>query len=291
MNLVSLLFTDVIVNPIVTLVAGIHYLLTLLHVPSPLGFSIIILTVVIRLILYPFTSAQLTTAKKMQKITPHINALKTKHKGDNAKIQAETMALYKEHGVNPAAGCLPLLVQLPIIWGLYYVLQQIVKTDPKVIVSFVNHATYVPLFAIHHAWSTSFFGLELGKSPSQLLKTLGLLVFLVPVVTAVLQFIQSKMMAPVLEKKLEAVEKDARKEKSKALIKEVRKEDDFMTTFQSQSLFIFPIMIGFFSWTLPVGLSFYWNTFTIFGIIQQYFVSGLGGLEHLIVKVVKTKKK
>ena len=288
MNPIILFFTSVIVNPIVTIVAGIYYGLTLLHIPSPLGFSIILLTIVIRFILYPFTSAQLKTAKQMQAITPHLNRLKEKHKDDPKTLQAETMALYKEYGVNPAAGCLPLLVQLPIIWGLYYVLQQIVSSNSKHVVDFVNHAVYIDAFRIQHAWNSSFFGLPLGESPSKLLSHVGVFVFLVPVLTAVFQFVQSKMMAPVLEKKLEAVEKEAKKSKNKALIKEVKKEDDFATAFQTQSMYIFPLMIGFFSWTLPVGLSFYWNTFTIFGIIQQYFISGLGGLENWLPKT-KTK--
>lgn len=282
MNPLFEIFSGAIINPIVTIVAGIYYLLTLLHVPSALGFSIILLTIVIRLIIYPFTVTQLKTAKKMQKITPHLNKLKEKHKGDSKALQAATMALYKEHGVNPAAGCLPLVIQLPIIWGLYYVLQQIVSTNPKHVVDFVNHAVYIHSFQIHRAWDPSFFGLPLGQSPSKLFSSIGVLVFLVPVLTALFQFIQSKMMAPSLEKKLEEVEKDAKKTKNKALIKEVKKEDDFATTFQTQSMYIFPLMIAFFSWTLPVGLSFYWNTFTIFGIIQQYLVSGWGGMSQFI---------
>jgi YidC/Oxa1 family membrane protein insertase len=55
------------------------------------------------------------------------------------------------------------------------------------------------------------------------------------------------------------------------------KDDDFQAAFQKQSLFIFPVMIGFFSFTLPVGLSLYWNTFTLFGILQQYLLVGPGG--------------
>ena len=58
-----------------------------------------------------------------------------------------------------------------------------------------------------------------------------------------------------------------------------KKDDDFATAFQSQSMYIFPLMIGFFSYGFPIGLSLYWNTFTIFGIIQQYRISGLGGVK------------
>ena len=69
------------------------------------------------------------------------------------------------------------------------------------------------------------------------------------------------------------------KDKNLSLVKAgEKKKDDFATVFQSQSLYIFPVMIGFFSYTFPLGLSLYWNTFTIFGIIQQYLISGWGGL-------------
>jgi YidC/Oxa1 family membrane protein insertase len=94
---------------------------------------------------------------------------------------------------------------------------------------------------------------------------------LIPVLTGVFQFIQSKMMLPPTDPK----KKDDKTKK---------KSDDFATAFQSQSLYIFPVMIGFLSYNFPIGLSLYWNTFTIFGIIQQYKISGLGGLEDWIKK-------
>jgi YidC/Oxa1 family membrane protein insertase len=66
----------------------------------------------------------------------------------------------------------------------------------------------------------------------------------------------------------------------------VKKEasSDFQSAMQTQSTYIFPVMIGFFSFNFPLGLSLYWNTFTIFGIIQQYKIQGLGGLEQMFQK-------
>jgi YidC/Oxa1 family membrane protein insertase len=72
---------------------------------------------------------------------------------------------------------------------------------------------------------------------------------------------------------------------------EKKKNDDFASAFQSQSMYIFPVMIGFFSYTFPIGLSLYWNTFTIFGIMQQYRISGLGGLTEWKNKVYGQKTK
>lgn len=202
----------------------------------------------------------------MQQLAPRLNRLKQMHKNDAKKLQVETMKLYKEHGVNPAAGCLPLIIQLPIIWGLYSVLRSIVNADQKQVLSFVNHAVYFPSLRITSAWDTNFFGFPLGKSPSMLFHAQPL-ILLVPVLTAVFQFVQAKMMVPALEAE----------EKVKETI-EKKKDDDFATAFQTQSLYIFPLMIGFFSWSFAIGLSFYWNTFTIFGILQQYMIGGLGGL-------------
>ena len=79
--------------------------------------------------------------------------------------------------------------------------------------------------------------------------------------------------------------------KNAVALKEPKKQDDFATTFQKQSLYILPVMIGFFSWHFSVGLSLYWNTFTLFGIIQQYLVAGLGGVEDWIKKEVKQISK
>ncbi len=265
------IFHTVIINPIINVLVAIYHLLVLAHIPSPLGFSIIGLTIVIRLILYPLISAQLRASKKMQAIAPHLSDLKQKHKGDSKRIQAETMKLYKEHGVNPAAGCLPTLIQLPVIWGLYNVLNSIVKLHPDKLVNYINGIVISPL-KLNQAWDTSFFGIPLGHSPSQLMKTLGVAVILIPVVTGALQFLQSKMIfAP------------------KPGVKG-KKNDDFASAFQSQSTYIFPVMIAFFSFSLPLGLSLYWNTFTVFGIIQQYKIAGLGGLEGVWQKIRKLQK-
>lgn len=251
--------------PILNGLVLIYHLFNFLHVPYPLAFSIIGLTVVIRLVLYPLTSAQLKAAKKMQEINPHLSKLKEKHKNDPKLLQAETMKLYKEFGINPAAGCLPLLIQLPVIWALYNVLQDIVKYSPTQI----NQVLYSFVPQLSKVWDTTFFGIPLAQNPSQLLNTLGPIIILIPVLTGVFQFIQSKMMLPSIYLK-----------KEEQIVKKTEtKKDDFASAFQSQSLFIFPIMIGFLSYTFPIGLSLYWNTFTIFGIIQQYKISGLGGLE------------
>jgi YidC/Oxa1 family membrane protein insertase len=115
--------------------------------------------------------------------------------------------------------------------------------------------------------------------PSKLISTVGPLVLLIPVLTGVLQFFLSKMMIPA-KTAIEVLEKDIEK---KAPV-DKKDAEDFASAFQTQSLFIFPLMIGFFSFSFPIGISLYWNTFTIFGIIQQYKIMGLGGLNTWIKK-------
>jgi len=92
------------------------------------GFSIIILTIIIKIIFFPLTYSSTKSMAKMQELQPKIKALKAKYKkakqdiGQRRKMNEETMALYKEHGVNPAGGCLPMLIQMPIFWGFFRLL-------------------------------------------------------------------------------------------------------------------------------------------------------------------------
>lgn len=271
------IFDTFLVQPIVNLLVLFYHGLTWAHIPYALGFAIILLTVFVRLLMYPLTTKQLLVSKKMQELVPHMNKIKEKHKGDNRRQQEATMALYREHNVNPAAGCLPGLVQIVILlFGLYPAMMKILGLGSKDVVATVNGMLYSPSLYLTQPWNTDFFGLALGKTPEQLLATVGPIVFLIPVLTGLFQFIQSKMMM-------------AATPKGAVVVKNTNKPDDFATTFQKQSLYLLPIMIGFFSYYFSVGLSLYWNTFSIFGIIQQYLVAGLGGLADWTSKLKKKK--
>lgn len=263
------IFGTFFINPITNVLVALYHLFLLGHIPYPLGFSIIVLTVIIRFILYPFTSQQIRSAHKMQKVSPHLAAIKEKHKGDTKAQQAATMQLYKEHGINPMAGCLPLLIQLPIIWSLYNVLTHVVNTNAQTLAA-INKVLYATWLHVNASdWNVLFFGVPLSTTPAKLVLQNPLFI-LIPLVTGVFQFILSKMMLPHPDDVPPKTDK---------------KKEDFQSAFQTQSLFIFPVMIAFFSYNLPLGLSLYWNTFTLFGIIQQYWVVGPGGAHHWFAKV------
>jgi YidC/Oxa1 family membrane protein insertase len=281
MNFFSLIgstFHTLLIVPIINLLVILYHGINFIHIPFPLGFSIIVLTIIIRLILYPLTSSQIKASKKMMELNPLLSKLKEKHKNDAKTLQTETMKLYKEHGVNPAAGCLPILVQLPVIWGLYSVLQLIVKTGPGTLKQ-INDTLYVSSLRLAQLWDSSFFGLSLGQNPQHffnLSQANSWPILLVPILTGVFQLVQSKMMLTAVPLATDKKIAEAKNDKSK---------DDFSSAMQTQMTYLMPVMIGFFSFTFPIGLSLYWNTFTIFGIIQQYKVSGLGGLKPWLDKV------
>lgn len=106
-------------------------LLSINNVTHNYGLSIIILTIVIRLITWPLMSKQLSSAKAMQDIQPEIKKLQEKYKNDKEKLNVATMELWKEHKINPAAGCLPLLLQIPILWAMFRMLQTPPNIDPQ----------------------------------------------------------------------------------------------------------------------------------------------------------------
>jgi YidC/Oxa1 family membrane protein insertase len=285
MNILSSIgdaFHYVLFVPMINALVALYHVFNYIHLPYSLGFAIIALTVLIRLVLYPLTNAQLRASKKMQELTPHLNRLKEKHKNDAKTLQAETMKLYKEFGVNPAAGCLPVLIQLPLIWALYQALYQIVKPGAANLAQ-INHMLYNNSLKLTSAWDVTFFTLPLAQKPSDLFHMQAMAtwpILLIPIATGLFQFIQTKMMfAP----QAQAID-------GKLVKKDEKKKEDFATAFQSQSLYIFPAMIAFFSYGFPIGLSLYWNAFTIFGIIQQYRISGMGGLKEWTDKIYGKNK-
>jgi YidC/Oxa1 family membrane protein insertase len=107
----------------------LHQAIKYIHKTIPnWGFSIIILTVIIKILFFPLTYSSTKSMAKMQELQPKMKAIRAKYKkakqdiAQRRKMNEEIMKLYKEHGVNPAGGCLPMLIQLPIFWGFFRML-------------------------------------------------------------------------------------------------------------------------------------------------------------------------
>ncbi len=274
------IFNLVILGPILNLLVLIYQGLAALHIPGALGFSIMILTVLIRILVWPFMASQIKATKKMADLKPHLDQLKIKHKGDKQGLATAQMALYKEHGVNPAGGCLPALIQIPVFIGLYQSIIHILPSGGSTNINFINSLLYFPQLKLPQALDPNFFGLNLGIKPSQF-GTYGIMLLLIPLLTAALSFVQSKMALP---KPVKLYPTDSPKEK-----KEKEGMEESMGQVQSQMVYMMPLMIGYFAFNFPIGLAIYWNTYTILGIIQQHRISGWGGITDLTVRIKNLK--
>lgn len=275
MGAIGDIFNSIFVGPVVNLLVLIYQGFQATHIPGALGFSIMFLTIIIRVLVWPFMSTQIKATKKMADLKPLLDLLKFKHKDDKKQLATAQMALYKEHGVNPAGGCLPALIQIPIFIALY---QSIINVLPGAggHIEAINKLLYFPELKLPSTIDPYFFGLNLGIKPSDFGKY-GVLLLLIPLLTAVLTFIQSKMALPKVVKKYPS---DSPKEK-----KEKESMEDSMGQVQSQMVYMMPVMFGYFVFISPAGLAIYWNCYTILGIIQQYKISGWGGMESLVARV------
>ena len=268
------LFNLVFMGPVINLLVLIFQGLQSIHFPGALGLSIIILTVLIRVLVWPFMASQIKATKKMAELKPHMDELKKKHQDNKQALAQAQMALYKEHGVNPAGGCLPALIQIPIFLALY---QAIINILPGAggNIDNINRLLYFPQLKLPSNIDPSFLGLNLGLKPSEF-GSYGIYLLLIPLITAFLTFIQSKMALPKVVKHYPS---DSPKEG-----KEKEGLEESMGQVQSQMVYMMPIMIGYFAFSFPIGLAIYWNTYTILGILQQYRVTGWGGLADFISK-------
>ena len=116
-NFFSPLF-DPLVRGMGDVLTGVH------HVMPSYGWSLVIVALIVRVAIWPLSNMQFRSMAEMQKVQPLVKQLQAKFKNDPQGLNAATMALYKEHNVNPLAGCLPMLIQLPILFGLYYAIQE-----------------------------------------------------------------------------------------------------------------------------------------------------------------------
>ncbi len=215
------------------------------------GLSIIVLTILIKAVLSPLFQLQLKLSKRtmeqQRKIAPELAALRKKYKGDRQKQQQEMMALHKEHGVNPLgglSGCLPSVLQIPILTALYYVFLGNAQNHV-----FPDHFLWIPHLNDMPASHALLHGLPIPTP----------VYAIVPLLAAATTFVQSKMI----------------QQPPNPMASEQEQQQQQMT--QSMQVMM-PLMIAYFAIVTPAGLGLYWFISNCFAIIQQYFVNGWGGL-------------
>jgi YidC/Oxa1 family membrane protein insertase len=202
-----------------------------------LGISIILLTILIKLFLWPLSRKAIKSQKEMQEIQPKLDALKKQYADNKAELGKATMDLYKEHKINPLSSCLPMLIQLPFLFAVFRVLRVGMSEDLSLVYSFLAKPT--------NFQAISFGFMDLSK-PSIYLAVLA----------GAAQFIQAKMMLAKNNKAADG--------KNQA--------DDMSAIMNKQMVYIFPIVTVVFGFSLPGGLTLYWFMFTFFTIVQQYLV-------------------
>lgn len=116
------------------------------------GVAIILLTVIMKALFFPLTVKSMRSMKAMQAIQPQVNQLRSKYKNDTAKLQQETMALYRQHGVNPLGGCLPMIVQIPVFYALYVALSVAVEIQNAPFICFGRASSWLPLLGGKELW-------------------------------------------------------------------------------------------------------------------------------------------
>jgi YidC/Oxa1 family membrane protein insertase len=147
------------------------------------GVAIILLTVITKAIFFPLTVKSMRSMKAMQAIQPQVNQLRAKYKTDTAKVQQETMALYRQHGVNPLGGCLPMIVQIPVFYALYVALSVAAEIQNAPFICFGRAPSWLPLLGGSDLWICNLADYD----PT----------YILPILMGVSMFIQQKM-TPVM---------------------------------------------------------------------------------------------
>ncbi len=255
------------------------------------GLSIILLTVIIKSLVLPLTIKQYRSTAKMSEVQPQLQELQKKYKNDPQKLNEETVKLYQKYKINPASGCLPMLIQMPILFSLYYVISQPLKYMFKIpvdaiqqvfsmipagaassanlrdlsIISYFSHNTdkladINGAITQSHLLNMSFFGINLGAIPSlDIGKLFGSspdmqawYLLIIPVLAIVTTFISTKYSMNQTPQ---------------------QGANPSQAAMTNSMILISPVMTGFISFTVPAGLGIYWIISNVFQMAQQLFMN------------------
>jgi len=215
-----------------------------------IGLAIILTTLVVRVLMIPLYRANIKSQREMAIVQPILKEIQTKYKDDRQKLSEEMMKVYKEHNVNFFAPFMVLIVQLPILIAIYQVSLNIFKPE--------KYPELYSFITLPETFDSNFFGLLNVADTRNII--LALLVGLS-------QYYQLKL---IVKRTQPAKSKDTKKSKKKKPDKP--EEPDFATTLNKQMLFLMPILVTGFAYSLPVTMSLYWITTTLFTIGQEFFL-------------------
>ncbi len=225
------LFNQLIIQPLFNLFVFLYNI-----VPgNDAGVAIILLTIIIKLALFPLSASSIKSQKAMSELQPKINALKEKYKDDKQGLAQATMELYKNNKVSPFSSCLPMLIQLPILLGLYWMLRAGLSGESfDLLYSFIGHPGEL---------NTTAFGFLDLVAPSVGLAFLA----------GGAQYLQAKMFS-----------------QNKPVVKtDGSKDESMMANMNKQMTYIMPIITIVIGMQLPAGLTLYWFLSTLLTFVQQ----------------------
>jgi len=225
-------FRTVLYYPIFNLLVFFYNLI------PDIGIAIILVTIIIKIIIWPLSKKSVRSQKAMQTIQPKLEELKIQYKGDQQGLAKATMELYKKEGISPFSSCLPLLIQLPIMISVFYAFRNgLVNTNFDFLYSFVkNPGSISPLM---------FNVLDLSKPQ-----------WVLGVFAGIAQFFQSKMLMQKNKKP-----------------QEPGKEASFAETMSKQMMYTMPIVTVLISLSLPGGLALYFFVITLLGIFDTIIIT------------------
>lgn len=204
---------------------------------SDFGLAVIALTIIIRIVFFPLTVKTVRSQRALSRINPRIKEIKEKFKHDTQAQSAAIMQLYKEHRINPLSGCLPLLIQLPILIALYQAFGAGFKPENLALLyGFIDNPGQID--------PISFGFLDITSRSIAL-----------AVITGFCQFLQLKQNQALTQNNSD----------SGGGQKEVQ-------ALNKQMLYFFPVMIIIIGWNLPAGLMIYWLTTTLFSMAEQSYI-------------------
>lgn len=215
-----------------------------------LGLAIIVLTLVVKLLLLIPNQHALEGQRKLQEVQPRMDDIKKKFSGDNARIQEETMKLWREMKINPLQSCLPMLLQLPILIGLLIVIRDGVHPETSRHLLYSFYQDLMP-----HFFGTRLLGIDLLVPE----------VYVMPLALVLMQFVQMRMMM--------------KKKKTDEIVVKIPGKKSWMPELDQQTIMLYtlPLMIGYFAFKFSAAVSIYWGASTLFGIAQQWYVMRKAG--------------
>jgi YidC/Oxa1 family membrane protein insertase len=225
----------IVLNPILNVLIALSA-----FVANNFGLAIIILTVIVRAILFPLTMKQTQSTKAVQTLQPKIQELQKKYGRNQQKLQQEMMKLYKEAGINPLGCIWPMLVQFPIWIALYQSIMLALASTPEALLDLSTHLYSWSMVTQAIPLNENFLWLHLSKPDPYLI---------LAILVGGSMWVQQKMVTPP-------------------------PTDPKQQSMNQMTTLMMPLMFAMFTLSFPSGLALYWTVSNLIGIIMQYFISG-----------------